>query len=296
MRTDEITGRSITTTEGSDVVPAGVVPAAPVEPTRNMLRKRLGNVYRSGGPYYLAAYSVRWLIANILEMTDRHLVTIEQKKCLVAPWTISARRYTTDENKSLWNRFDWTGRGERWTKSPDWKERILQELMLPNLVEGGTAVEIGPGGGRWTDVLRQRCSKVHVVDVSERALEICRERFADSTNIEYHITEGSRIEVPDATIDSIWSYDVFVHIDPVTTRSYFREFQRVLKPASRAVIHHPGPALSRLKQARRDAWRSELTDRMVARFAEEFGLRLVLQSNELVIQEYDTVSILEKQA
>ena len=179
--------------EETALLAAEVESMSPGESLRTTLRERLGDMYRGGGPVYLAIYSIRRLLGNTLEFIDRHLVAIEQKKCMVAPWTISARRYTPGDNKTLWNQYDWTQRGEEWNKSPEWKDRIIKELMLPNVPRGGAVAEIGPGGGRWTEVLRQRCAEVHVVDVSERALQICRERFADSTNIEYQLADGSAI-------------------------------------------------------------------------------------------------------
>ncbi|MFH0947074.1 MAG: class I SAM-dependent methyltransferase, partial [Planctomycetota bacterium] len=44
----------------------------------------------------------------------------------------------------------------------------------------------------------------------------------------------------EASIDLVWSYDSFVHIEKSAIQSYFHEFARVLRPGGKAVIHHAG--------------------------------------------------------
>jgi ubiquinone/menaquinone biosynthesis C-methylase UbiE len=253
--------------------------------------QRLGKVYRRAGLLYASLYTVRWLFGRVLESMDRRLVAIEQRRRVVEPWTISSRRFTTMDNKQLWNHYDWSQRGEEWSRNDTWKEQIIGEFLIPNIPEGGTALEVGPGGGRWTEVLQRRVSRLYVADVAERAIELCRDRFADCSNIEYLLGDGSTIDVPDCSIDAIWSYDVFVHINPKDARSYFQEFRRILKPGGRAVIHHPGPPLPGGKE--RKGWRSDLTDDMVSDFLHENGLRLVSQTQELV-NEGDELTIFER--
>ena len=46
--------------------------------------------------------------------------------------------------------------------------------------------------------------------------------------------------VPSEVVDFVWSYDVFVHLDPECVQGYLREIYRVLKSGGVAVIHHPG--------------------------------------------------------
>ena len=93
----------------------------------------------------------------------------------------------------------------------------------------------------------------------------------------------------DGTVDAIWSYDVFVHINPQDARSYFQEFRRLLKPGGRAVIHHPGSAENpgRLRKG----WRSDLTNEMVLGFVQEKSLRLISQTHELV-NEGDVLTVI----
>src|SRR5262245_39247660 len=80
-------------------------------------RQRLEATLSGGGVYYCTLYFCQWLLGGLLERLCRHLVAIEQRKRLVEPWTIMARRFTADDNKRLWNDYDWSLLGEEWTPS-----------------------------------------------------------------------------------------------------------------------------------------------------------------------------------
>jgi ubiquinone/menaquinone biosynthesis C-methylase UbiE len=168
---------------------------------------------------------------------------------------------------------------------------ILERFVFPNVPEGALVLEIGPGGGRWTEVLQGRAKHLHVVDVSDQAIKLCRQRFQDCRNIDYSVGSGNTLPLADASVEVIWSYDVFVHINPLDARNYFREFKRILKPGGTAVIHHPGS--SRARKYREGAWRSDLTDAMVLDFARENGLEVVSRTEELV-NRGDVLSVLRK--
>jgi glycosyltransferase involved in cell wall biosynthesis/SAM-dependent methyltransferase len=252
---------------------------------------RLKAILFKGGLYYSTLYVMRWVVDRVLAFVDRRLVAVEQRRRLVEPWTIGARRYTAADNKQLWNNHDWSRHGEEWTKTPEWKAKVIEQFLLPNVPEGKAVLEIGPGGGRWTEVLQRRAKHVHVVDVSEQAIALCRQRFQNCLNVEYHVGNGNTLPLANTSVEVIWSYDVFVHINPLDARNYFREFARILKPGGKAVIHHPGSSKSR--KYREGAWRSDLTDTMVLDFARENGLEVVFRTQELV-NEGDVLSVLLK--
>jgi ubiquinone/menaquinone biosynthesis C-methylase UbiE len=253
-------------------------------------RHRLREILDAAGLFYTMLFATRWIVNKFAAFLDRRLVAIEQRKQLLEPWTASARRFTVDDNKRLWNSYDWSKLGEEWTSDEQWKSRFVNEYLVPNIPEGGVVLELGPGGGRWTEILQKRCGKLHVVDVSERALELCRERFADCRNIEYHLGNGSTLNVPSGSVDAVWSYDVMVHIRPLDARAYFQEFRRILKPGGRAVIHHPGDRSS--SAGDRPGWRSDLTNAMVLTFVRENGLRLLQQTTKH-INPNDVMTTLE---
>ena len=251
--------------------------------------QRLKSVYQHAGPVYSSLYITRRISESVLDHIDGWLVGIEQKRRLVEPWTIAARRFTSLTNKELWNQYDWSQAGEEWTRDQAWKDQIIRQFLEPHMPERGTILEVGPGGGRWTEILQQRANRLVIVDVSERAIQLCRDRFPNHNNMEFQVGSGKHVNMEDGTVDAIWSYDVFVHINPQDARSYFQEFRRLLKPGGRAVIHHPGSAENpgRLRKG----WRSDLTNEMVLGFVQENSLRLISQTHELV-NEGDVLTVI----
>jgi len=274
----------------------------------------LRGVVDQGGFSYACLFALRWLVYRALRPVDRtpalaqrrpfrairrriglleaRMVGIERERNLVAPWAVANLRFTARDNRTWWNTHDWSRLGEEWTPSEEWKKAVVSRYLAPYMPEGVPLLEIGPGGGRWTEVLQARASMLYVVDVAEAALSACQRRFARCTNINYNLGTGNTIPLPDESVCGVWSYDVFVHVNPADTLSYFREFCRVLNRGSYAVIHHPG-AVGAAERAQ--AHRSDLTDGMVRRAARETGLEVVLQSSELV-NVGDTLTVLRRPA
>ena len=175
-------------------------------------------------------------------------------------------------NKLIWESWDWQAQGEEWTPSPEWKQSVVDRVLRPHMPEGGLIVEIGPGGGRWTDELRKLASKLVAVDISEECLRVCRERFADSDNIEWLLTPGNELPgVETGSTDAIWSFDVFVHINRTDVEGYASELQRVLKPGGIGVLHHgtTGGASG--------GWRSNMTAESMSEVLENAGLQVTKQ-------------------
>jgi ubiquinone/menaquinone biosynthesis C-methylase UbiE len=100
-------------------------------------------------------------------------------------------------------------------------------------------LEIGPGAGRFTEILLPKCKRLIAVDTSETMLELLRERFPDDQRIEYIESDGDGLgAVPDDSVDGAFSYGVFVHLQHWDIFNYLAELRRVLRPGGRAIIQH----------------------------------------------------------
>lgn len=142
-------------------------------------------------------------------------------------------------NRQIWDNWDWSAKGEEWTLSPEWKESVLSTILRKHIPQGVDVLEIGPGGGRWTGELVARARKLTAIDISEAAVTACRERFASAKNAQFLLGNGNDLSaLANSSIDAIWSFDVFVHINRAQFRTYAAEFARVLRPGGVAVIHH----------------------------------------------------------
>jgi ubiquinone/menaquinone biosynthesis C-methylase UbiE len=227
---------------------------------------------------------------NRRERLDLRRLDIERLRGLHALWTVAASRFTAADNCKWWNTHDWSRLGEEWTPDESWRQAIIDRFLIPFVPMRGTVLEIGPGGGRWTEILRSRASRLYVLDIAEEPLRICQARFAEVRSIACLRGDGHSIPLRDESIDAIWSYDVFVHVNPVDAARYVADCSRVLRPGAHAVLHHPGSG-STTDRARQH--RSDLTDGMIRTFAQTYGFNVVFQSRELV-NDGDVLTVMQK--
>ena len=94
-------------------------------------------------------------------------------------------------NKLIWENWDWGAKGEEWTLSTAWKLSVIDRLLRPNIDLESVVVEIGPGGGRWTEELVSRAKSLVGIDVSEACVRECRTRFGHDRNAELRVGSGS---------------------------------------------------------------------------------------------------------
>ena len=183
---------------------------------------------------------------------------------------------TAEANRELWSLHDWSAHGEEWTPSDEWKEAIVRHLLEPNIPIGSRVLEIGPGGGRWTEHLLPRASTLTLVDVTPACITACRSRFGDDPRIRYHVNDGRDLSfIPAGTIDRVWSYDVFVHIQASDIEGYVRQLATLMAPGGVAVIHHAS------KAAEPGAWRSDMTAAAMREICERCGFAVLAQLDSL---------------
>jgi ubiquinone/menaquinone biosynthesis C-methylase UbiE len=154
---------------------------------------------------------------------------------------------------------------------------LIEDVLARWIPDGGVVLEIGPGAGRWSEVLALRASRLVLADVSERPLELCRERLGGDARIEYVLCTGSDLPgVEDGSIEAVWSFDVFVHVAPGDQAAPLGEIARVLAPGGTAVVHH-ADGRNRGRLPSRSGWRSPMSRRLFAALAAEHGLRVECQ-------------------
>ena len=173
----------------------------------------------------------------------------------------------------IWDLLPWEkDHGEEWTVSDGWKQSLIDNVMLRYIKPRLSVLEIGPGAGRWTEVLQTIAKELQVVDVSQKAIDVCRNRFSSATNMKYFLVSDVTMQfISDKTVDAIWSYDVFVHINLDDTERYLAEFKRILVPGGIAVIHHPKEG------GLHGGCRSRMTDALFRILLEKQNLTLMQQ-------------------
>jgi SAM-dependent methyltransferase len=172
-------------------------------------------------------------------------------------------------NKAIWEAWDWSASGDEWTTSPEWKRAFIRNVLEREIPTRQDILEIGPGAGRWTESLLERARRYIGVDISSTCVEHCRKRFGSDSRATFVVGSGSDLAaVADRSIDAIWSYDAFVHINSAEVAGYVEEFWRVLRPGAAAVIHHGAVG------GATGGWRSNLTATALAEMVARRGLVL----------------------
>lgn len=190
-------------------------------------------------------------------------------------------------NLKVWNdAYDWPKDGDEWSQQAEfcgipyekWKDQIRRTFIVPHVNPSSTALEIGPGHGRWSVMFPAKVTTLHLVDLSQTCIDYCKKRLAEHKNVQYHVNDGKSLPmIEKASIDFLWSFDSFVHIEEPEVRAYARELRRVMKPQSMGVIHHPG---SPTPQQSQNGCRSLIDSRKFATILAENSLHVIRQTSE----------------
>src|SRR5688572_15044562 len=114
---------------------------------------------------------------------------------------------TVEQNLQMWSLgCDWATGGEELGGS----EAQWFGVLLPRIhafIPTGTILEIAPGFGRWTNHLKNYCQHLIVVDLVDKCISACQQRFASESNITYHVNDGKSLAmVPENSIDFVFSF------------------------------------------------------------------------------------------
>lgn len=150
---------------------------------------------------------------------------------------------TLDENITNWSAtWDWSERGDDWSRWWGDTPALWHGAILPRIhamVPAPTILEIAPGYGRWTQYLKDLCQRLVVVDLTDKCIAHCRERFADSSHIEYHVNDGRSLAmVDDRSVDFVFTFDSLVHTQPEIIGDYLAQLATKLRGDGVGFMHH----------------------------------------------------------
>ncbi len=100
-------------------------------------------------------------------------------------------------------------------------------------------VELACGRGRHVPHYLNNSSRITLVDILEKNIDICRQRFKDEEKISYYINNGYDLsEIPSESQTALFTYDAMVHFEMFDIYKYLKETYRILKKGGRALFHH----------------------------------------------------------
>jgi len=226
---------------------------------------------KENGIFWTGLLAVYYLLSGIgntsIALADAIFVKlqkIKQEKGLPGTSSLVA-------NKNIWESWNWnTAGGEEWTLSIEWKESLIKNVLRKYIPAEGHILEIGSGAGRWTEVLVEMALQFTGVDISESCIRICKDKFGDKPGRHFFVGNGKDLSgVETDSIDALWSFDVFVHINKREVASYVQEFNRVMRQGSVGVVHHG------ITGGLDGGWRSDLTAADFHRFLEKEGFTVL---------------------
>jgi len=149
---------------------------------------------------------------------------------------------SVEENLFAWTNYNWSEQGDEWSQDWGGTDFLWWRTIYPRIrkfIPTGTILEIAPGYGRCTQFLHRFCKELIIVDLTEKCIDSCRERFKSESHIKYYVNDGKSLDmIPDDSIDFVFSWDSLVHAENDVLESYIRQLSKKLKGNGFGFIHH----------------------------------------------------------
>jgi SAM-dependent methyltransferase len=117
--------------------------------------------------------------------------------------------------------------------SSQWADHLVTDLLpwLESTIQlGDDVLEIGPGPGLTTDLLRQRVATVTTVEIDAELATDLKARLA-GTNVEVIWGDGTELPLPDDRFSATTCFAMLHHLPSVAAQDrLFGELHRVLRP------------------------------------------------------------------
>ena len=114
---------------------------------------------------------------------------------------------------------------------------IRDRYVIPYVNAKHNALEIGPGGGRWTRYLLG-FGRLYVIDYQSELLEELKKNF-NKKNITFIKNNGTDFPgIEEGSIDYLFSFGAFVHLDKHLIEAYLENMKSLAKAGANIVIQY----------------------------------------------------------
>jgi cyclopropane fatty-acyl-phospholipid synthase-like methyltransferase len=115
---------------------------------------------------------------------------------------------------------------------------IRDRYVLPYVDARHDAVEIGPGGGRWTRYL-VGFKKLYAVDYHQELLDELKRNFRRRGNISFIRNNGTDFPgIASGSIDYLFSFGTFVHLEFHLIEAYLAAIRSIVRSKANIVIQY----------------------------------------------------------
>jgi cyclopropane fatty-acyl-phospholipid synthase-like methyltransferase len=148
---------------------------------------------------------------------------------------------------------------------------IVTRFIAPFVNPDHVVAEIGPGGGRWTRYMKD-FRRIYAVDYHKELLDEL-DAFCSLPNIVKVSNNGNDFPgIEKSSIDFVFSFGVFVHLDVDIIAAYLINIRSILKDSGNAVIQYSDKTKD-LARTMPDF--SENTPTIMRRMVSSAGFRIV---------------------
>lgn len=114
----------------------------------------------------------------------------------------------------------------------NWHERVIASRLGD--LRGKRVLDVACGLGQWLALLQRRGARISGIDISERAVDLCRQRFPDG---DFHQGAAEQLPFADASFDLVTCMGSLEHF--LDKPAALSEMVRVAVPGARFLILVP---------------------------------------------------------
>lgn len=167
-----------------------------------------------------------------------------------------------------------------------------------SLLNLNSIVELACGRGRHVPQYIDLAGRIALVDVLDKNILYCKERFGNDSKVQYYVNNGHDLkQIATDSYTALFTYDAMVHFEMLDIFEYLKETKRILKTGGRALFHHSNNTEDyRITFSTGTQGRNYMSKQMFAYLANRAGLEVLEQK---VIDWYgkrglDCLTIVEK--
>ena len=203
--------------------------------------------------------------------------------------------YDNVEEQRHWNNeYAWVEHEHYWSDFFGGIDKLWNDIIYPKIGNylKGDVLEIAPGFGRITTYLKDKVNNLTIVDLNQLCIDKCKEKFGDT--IKYYVNDGRHLDMIESnSLDFVFSWDSFVHMDEDVINCYLGEIYRVLKSGGHSIIHHSFLYGGNKKSFRNLGGRSNMTPSRFKELAENNNLEVINQE-DIIWTVTDTITTIKK--